>query len=181
MSKEYSLIGDDGESVIDIALGDGVTDISDGYHTFGELYQHRMALTAVLAAERADISWRSKAHHPDDSPMFEGGYFIMGIDTPAGTITYHYKLEHWDDFADVPEWEHAPRWDGATPGDTVTRLLAWAKGQLVPVALTAPSLHVQDAANPLHPVKTDWPETARDLISGDQERIDRHLGELRPE
>lgn len=112
--------------------------VSDGFHTFGELYDHRRALTAALAAERADISWRSKAHHPDDGPMFEGGYFIVGIDTPAGTITYHYKLTHWDDFAEVPELEHAPKWDGADPGATVTRLLAWAvHGQDVPVGLTA--------------------------------------------
>jgi hypothetical protein len=100
--------------------------LTDGYHTMEELYDHRRALTAALAAERADISWRSKAHHPDGDPMFEGGYFIVGIDTPAGTITYHYKLSHWDDFAAVPELEHAPKWDGATPGDTVIRLLTWA-------------------------------------------------------
>jgi hypothetical protein len=97
--------------------------VSDGYHTFGELYDHRRALTAVLAAAAADAgdSWRSKAHHPDDDPMFEGGYFIVGINLPTGTITYHYKLKHWDDFAPVPELEHAPKWDGATPADTVTR------------------------------------------------------------
>ena len=106
-------------------------EVSDGYHTFGELYDHRRALTAALAAERADIAWRSKAHHPDDGPM-QGGYFIMGIDTPAGMITYHYKLSHWDDFAEVPELEHAPKWDGTTPRDTVVRLLAWARDELVP-------------------------------------------------
>lgn len=100
--------------------------LTDGYHTMEELYDHRRALTAALMAERADISWKSKAHHPDDGPMFEGGYFIVGIDTPAGTIRYHFKLAHWDDFAAVPEVEHAPKWD-ATPADTVTRLLNWAR------------------------------------------------------
>lgn len=136
--KKYSLVKD-GSTVETFSMMDD-EELSDGYHTFGELYDHRRALTAALAAERADISWRSKAHHPDDSPMFEGGYFIVGIDTPAGMITYHYKLSHWDDFAEVPEVEHAPKWDGATPGDTVTRLLAWAvwDGQGVPVHLTAP-------------------------------------------
>lgn len=117
----------------------GDTDhISDGFHTFGELYAHRRALTAVLAAAAAGDgdSWRSRAHHPDDSPIFEGGWFIVGIDLPTGTITYHYRLEHWDDFAAVPEVPHAPKWDGATPGDTVTRCLALAR--LVAEAEAAP-------------------------------------------
>jgi hypothetical protein len=112
------------------ALPGGASAISDGFHTFGELYDHRRALTAVLAAMAATAeggSWRSKAHHPDDSPMFEGGYFIVGIELPSGTITYHYKLAHWDDFASVPELEHAPKWDGATPDDTVTRLFEMAR------------------------------------------------------
>lgn len=112
------------------ALPDGTGKISDGYHTFGELYDHRRALTAVVAAWAAQMpepaSWRSKEHHPDGDPMFPG-YFIVGIDLPTGTITYHYKLTHWDDFAAVPELEHAPPWDGATPADTVTRLLELAR------------------------------------------------------
>jgi len=103
--------------------------VSDGYHTFGELYDHRRALTALLAgaAAGAGDSWRSKAHHPDDDPMFEGGYFIVGINLPNGMITYHYKLTHWDDFVSVPELGHAPKWDGATPDDTVTRCLELAR------------------------------------------------------
>jgi hypothetical protein len=107
------------------ALPGGASEISDGFHTFDELYDHRRALTAALA--KVLPSWRSKAHHPEDSPMFEGGYFIVGIDLPGvGTVTYHYKLTHWDDFTGVDELEHAPRWDKAAPADTVTRLLAWA-------------------------------------------------------
>lgn len=110
------------------ALPDGTGKISDGYHTFGELYDHRRALTAVLAASAATggDSWRSKEHHPDADPMFPG-YFIVGIELPTGTITYHYKLTHWDDFAAVPELEHAPKWDGAGPPETVDRLLKLAR------------------------------------------------------
>lgn len=113
------------------ALPGGAKEISDGYHTFGELYDHRRALTALLAAMAATEgdSWRSKAHHPEDGPMFDGS-FIVGINLPTGTISYHYNLEHWDDFANVPELEHAPKWDGAGPDDTVTRLLEMAR--LVP-------------------------------------------------
>jgi hypothetical protein len=106
-------------------LPGGKDKISDGFHTFGELYDHRRALTAALAVSMP--SWRSKAHHPEDGPMFEGGYFIVGIDLPTGTITYHYKLSHWDDFTGVEEREHAPKWDGAGPPATVDRLLEWAR------------------------------------------------------
>jgi len=123
MTTSYEVQDQTGEIIQLIEIPED-SQISDGYHTFGELYDHRRALTAMLAAAAAteNDSWRSKAHHPDDDPMFEGGYFIVGIELPTGTITYHYKLSHWDDFATVPELEHAPKWDSATPADTVIRL-----------------------------------------------------------
>lgn len=101
-------------------------EVSDGYHTFGELYAHRRALTAALCRALPLDSWRSKKHHPEGDPMFPG-YFIAGIDLPTGTITYHYKLKYWDDFFGVLALDHAPKWDGAAPAATVERLLAWAK------------------------------------------------------
>lgn len=126
--EEYRITIEDGRTTRIEVLSSEI-EVTDGFHTFDELYDHRRALTAVLAAGAADAgdSWRSKAHHPDDGPMFEGGYFIVGIKLPTGTITYHYKLKHWDDFASVPELEHAPKWDGATADDTVTRLLELAR------------------------------------------------------
>lgn len=121
----YRVTADGSGRPIRIDVKSSDIEVSDGYHTFDDLYRHRSALTAVLASAAAGSgdSWKSKAHHPDDSPMFEGGYFIVGINLPTGTITYHYELKYWDDFAAVPEVEHAPKWDGATPDDTVTRLL----------------------------------------------------------
>lgn len=102
-----------------------IEQISDGRHTFGELYDHRRALTAALA--RLLSSWRSKKHHPDDSPMFEGGYFIVGIELSTGTIRYHYKMSYWDDFQFSKEREYAPKWDGANSQETVERILEWAR------------------------------------------------------
>jgi len=145
----------DGEQGVMPVVKGHPAQLFDGYHTMEELYDHRRALTAALLAERADISWRSRAHHPDDSPMFEGGYFIVGIDTPHGTITYHYKLSHWDDFAEVPEVEHAPKWDGAAPEDTVTRLLAWARGESVPLQMTAPTRVVTQIGDDPGRTRTD--------------------------
>lgn len=105
-----------------------VDTVSDGYHTFGELYDHRRALTAAFLRDLGRFAWKSKAHHPDDNPMFEGGYFIVGANLlDHGQISYHYKLTHWDDFRRIPEIPHAPKYDGHTPVDVVQRLLTWGR------------------------------------------------------
>jgi hypothetical protein len=113
-----------------IGLPQKTGEISDGHHTFDELYEHRRALTAVLAVLAIgypDIqAWRSKEHHPDEGPMFDGS-FIVGIELPTGSIIYHYKLKYWDDFNSVPELKHSPRWDGIGPSGTIQRLLAFVR------------------------------------------------------
>jgi hypothetical protein len=118
----YHVVNASGEVVRRIAVS-RTAQVSDGHHTFDELYDHRRKLTAVLATIGAvnGDSWRSKLHHPDDGPMFDGS-FIVGIDLPAGTITYHYPLSSWDEFAAVKVLEHAPKWDGAGPAETLVRL-----------------------------------------------------------
>lgn len=93
--------------------------ISDGYHTFDELYHHRMVLTKVISDLLPNYAWKSKMHH--DGSMFEGD-FIVGFDTPEGQYTYHYGLEHWD-FFNVLELQYAPEYDGHKPED-ITRLLS---------------------------------------------------------
>lgn len=93
-------------------------EISDGYHTFNELYDHRAVLFAVICNEHPHIAWKSKLHHTGD--MFDG-MFIVGLNTSHGQISYHYDLKLWDLFV-VPELERAPEWDGHTPADAVKRL-----------------------------------------------------------
>lgn len=109
------------------SLGEKVTgETSDGYHTFGELYDHRMALTALLVKVMPGVSWRSKQHYPSDDPMFDG-FFIVGLDLSTGPITYHYKLVYWDLFDGVRIIEQGRKWDGHTPADVVKRLIEAAK------------------------------------------------------
>lgn len=87
--------------------------ISDGSHTFGELYEDRMKLFALFCNSHKDVSWKSKLH--DDGTMFEN-YFICGVNTVEGTFTYHYHLDHWKEF-NIPEIEKAPEYDGHTRKD----------------------------------------------------------------
>lgn len=91
---------------------------SDGYHTFNELYYHRMLLFSVICNGNKDRSWKSWKHH--DGTMFDD-YFIVGITTKQGNYTYHYHKDHWEMF-NVQELSLAPEWDGHTPSD-ITRLL----------------------------------------------------------
>lgn len=95
---------------------------SDGYHTFNELYYHRMMLFSVICKTYKPLAWKSKLHA--DGTMYDD-YFIVGIVTPEGDYTYHYHLNHWDMF-DVKEIPHAPKWDGHKPED-ITRLLSIIK------------------------------------------------------
>lgn len=92
--------------------------ISDGYHTFDELYYHRMILFAVICRHNRKRAWKSWKH--EDGTMFDD-YFVVGVVTKEGDYTYHYHKDHWELFK-VPELEHAPKWDGHKPED-VSRLL----------------------------------------------------------
>lgn len=95
-------------------------DVSDGYHTFNELYYHRMVLFLVILKSNKSLSWKSKKHY--DGTMYDD-YFIVGINTPKGQFTYHYHSDYWGMFDGIQEIPNAPKWDGHKPDD-VTRLLS---------------------------------------------------------
>lgn len=108
-----------------------VDKISDGYHTFADLYEQRLILSAALAKNNPH-AWKSKRHE-DGSVPFGGGWFIMGFDTDVGCYTYHYELKDWDLFQ-CKELDKGKPWDGHTSRD-VRRLLS------IPAADVAPVVH----------------------------------------
>ena len=100
-------------------------DVSDGYHTFNELYEHRHALFLALINCTSASSWMSKLH--DDGTSMEG-WFIAGVKTPCGMVSYHLPDRLWDAAfkAGAFKVDRAPKWDGHTAADVVNRLMAWA-------------------------------------------------------
>lgn len=101
-----------------------VEKVSDGYHTFEELYEFRKLYNAALFNEwarngRMDVHKSKK--HSDGSDCFGGGWFIVVAELPAGQISNHYEMKDWDLFQ-VPEKEKANEFDGHTPSDVVDRL-----------------------------------------------------------
>ena len=93
---------------------------SDGYHTFKELYYHKLILFAALCNVYPDLAWKARKHH--DGTMYGEEWFIVGIETPEGCWSYHFD-DGWHLFK-VKELEFAPEWDGHK-GDDVSRLLSF--------------------------------------------------------
>ena len=109
------------ETICEVAHITDIGELSDGFHTFNGLYYQRMILFAALVKLNKDRSWKSKKHS-DGEPCFGGGWFVVGIDTPKGSYTYHYEEKYYDMF-DCKELPTGKEWDGHTEKD-VTRLLS---------------------------------------------------------
>lgn len=102
-----------------------IGEISDGYHTFDELYDHRAKLFAGIVNLIPDVCWKSKKHY--DGTMFDG-MFIVGMMTPEGQATYHYDIDPYWDLFHCAEFQNAPEFDGHTPSDAIERIVNWTEG-----------------------------------------------------
>jgi len=98
-----------------------VGEISDGYHTFNELYYYRMLYNAAFFNTLPrNMVYKSKRHH-DGEECFGGGWFVVVANLPTSQISNHYELKDWDLFH-IPEKEVADEWDGHTPQQAAERL-----------------------------------------------------------
>lgn len=117
-----------------------VGEISDEYHTFDELYDHRsilyLSLLSKMQAElfsifntkhsgqKYKIVW-SDTHH--DGEKWDGWLIVSCMKVENGEqISYHisdkykYLIESQFEFVDK-----APEWDGHTSEDVLNRLVKW--------------------------------------------------------
>lgn len=88
-------------------------EISDGYHTFNELYEHRVLLWINLV----------QLQHPDICYLVENhyeGWFLLGVETPVGQLSYHCPNKHLDLVENIPRRQ--PEFDGHTSEDVIERL-----------------------------------------------------------
>lgn len=100
---------------ITIPLSDADTrKVSDGYHTFEELYDHRVLLFIALAMDTNHVA-KWKPHYP--------GWPVLFLETmKAGQISYHFPEKYLPivekHFSRDDNWE----WDGHTSADVLERL-----------------------------------------------------------
>lgn len=102
---------------------DMMGNISDGYHTFNELYRYRMLYNAAFFNELAkgDIKVCKSHKHYDGEECFGGGWFIVMAELPTGQISNHYENRYWELF-DIPRLDKAWEWDGHTSEEALRRL-----------------------------------------------------------
>ena len=107
--------------------------VSDGYHTFLELYEFRKMYNALLFNEwykqgkyQVHKSWK----HYDGKKCFDSDdWFIVSAMLPTGQISNHYKKEDWDLF----QVEETPKalfeFDGHTSEDVLERMIRLIKDE----------------------------------------------------
>lgn len=124
------------ETMQEIFAFEGDIVANDGYHTFEELYNHRITLFIALCSEikafmelaqeigiepeKVTKIWRSKLN--GDGTTWDG-QFVMGINKEEGKqITYHLPLDRWEETEFAETLDQAPAFDGHTSEDVINRL-----------------------------------------------------------
>lgn len=133
------------KAICEVAGVAEIDDLSDGFHTFRQLYYQRMMLFATIVRQNREKAWKS-LRHEDGELCFGGGWFIVGIDTTEGSYTYHYEDNYYSLF-DCEELECAKHWDGHTEKD-VTRLLSLPSAHPEPIRI--------NLNEPIKVKLTDW-------------------------
>lgn len=100
--------------------------ITDWYHTFWELYKHRIHLFIALCkyyntcCSVEQVCWRSKKHN--DWTSFDWR-FILQLETTEWQISYHLPIKYWDKCIMAEELEKSNKWDWHSSDDVLERLL----------------------------------------------------------
>ena len=134
----YRILEDDGDWYWSDEMIEGLVEeetepkdmgeVSDGYHTFNELYEYRMLYNAALFNEFAkqglyDVH-KSRKHSDGEYPFGDSNWFIVMAELPTGQISNHYEMKDWDKFQ-IPEKPLANKWDEHSPRDVADRLTSF--------------------------------------------------------
>lgn len=88
--------------------------VSDGYHTFEELYEHRVLLFFNFAHY---LEWPStwRPHYP--------GWPVLLVETPAGQVSYHFPEAMLPLIEPhITKDDKEIQWDGHTDSDVISRM-----------------------------------------------------------
>lgn len=92
--------------------------ISDGHHTFGELYEHRTELFITIARFLQNKTLKNIWRYRVDRD-----WFLLGINTtPGKQISYHLPISKWNDTHFAYVYAERPEYDNHTSADVLERL-----------------------------------------------------------
>lgn len=108
-----------------IKLLPDTTEVSDGYHTFGELYEHR-CLLFIMLCNMSGQGWGGdniyKTRKNFDKQEWEGWFILTMNNAPKfKQISYHIPNKYWD-LCDCKEEEYNYNYDGHTSNDVLERM-----------------------------------------------------------
>src|SRR5215813_4094612 len=112
-----SVLSEDKKLALEMPCESG--EVSDGYHTFNELYEHRFWLfVALVKSLRPSFSFRAKANHDGEKWP---GWFAVGVNLPKehGQISYHLPDRFWPLLDHLATFERFPNYDGHTSQDVI--------------------------------------------------------------
>lgn len=89
-------------------------DISDGYHTFDELYKHRVNLFMVLIRYTDWPCFMVKNHYPEWDAVY--------LETPLGQISYHLPWTKRETIINRVKVVDKHDWDGHDSNEVLFRL-----------------------------------------------------------
>lgn len=99
--------------------------VSDGFHTYSELYESRLAYNAALFnlwAEKGLYDVHKSFFHNNHERCFGGGWFIVSAMLPQGQISNHYPSKYWDLFKVKDEVISSHKFDGHDTKDVFMRI-----------------------------------------------------------
>jgi len=99
--------------------------ISDGEHTFEELYDQMEVMFCSLCNLYPHISWKTTNPY-DPKEEMPKDMFIAGIYTPMGQATYHIHQKLWD-VLHVSELPREPEHDNMSEEDAVFRIYSMSE------------------------------------------------------
>ncbi|MCA9367622.1 hypothetical protein KC887_05190 [Candidatus Kaiserbacteria bacterium] len=106
-------------------------EVSDGHHTFDELYKYRMVFhmeACRLWLSEGLTVVRSK-YHSNGELCFGGAYFIVVAELPTGQVSNHYKVKYEPYFDFIPGTYLPPTYDGHTPKQALHRMRLYSLGK----------------------------------------------------
>jgi len=108
-------------SVTELELPAGVEagNVSDGFHTFNELYAHRVSLFMLILMMNKDKAFKTYKNKEGEEWK---GWCIVGLDTKYGQITYHIPDKHYDSLKGITEKERNHDYDGHDADEVQKRL-----------------------------------------------------------